>query len=54
MHATGTETLMRMLKINGHKDVTLYEMQGYGHGMVEPAIPPLLDFIARIRPADTR
>jgi acetyl esterase/lipase len=42
--------LMRMLKINGHKDVTLYEMQGYGHGMVEPAIPPLLEFIARVRP----
>ena len=42
--------LMRMLKINGHKDVTLYEMQGYGHGMVEPAIPLLLEFVARVRP----
>ena len=33
---------MRMLKVAGHKDVTLYELQGYGHGMVEPAIAPML------------
>ena len=33
---------MRMLKINGHKDVTLYEIQGYGHGMFEPAVAPML------------
>ena len=36
---------MRMLKVNGHKDVTLYEIQGYGHGMVEPAIKPMLTWI---------
>ncbi len=42
--------LMRMLKVCGAKDVTLYEMQGYGHGMVSPAIKPLLDFIDRISP----
>lgn len=33
---------MRMLKVAGHKDVTLYELQGYGHGLVEPASAPLL------------
>ena len=33
---------MRMLKVNGHKDVTLYEIQGYGHGMFEPAVAPML------------
>jgi len=33
---------MRMLKVAGHKDVTLYELQGYGHGMVEPALAPML------------
>ena len=38
---------MRMLKVNGHKDVTLYEIQGYGHGMVEPAIKPMLDWIRK-------
>ena len=33
---------MRILKVVGHKDVTLFELQGYGHGMVEPAIAPML------------
>jgi len=33
---------MRMLKVSGHKDVTLYELQGYGHGMFEPAVAPML------------
>jgi len=42
--------LMRMLKLNGHPNVTLFEIQGYGHGMVEPAWQPLREFVARIRP----
>ncbi len=33
---------MRMLKVAGHKDVALFELQGYGHGMFEPAVAPLL------------
>ncbi|QDU95936.1 alpha/beta hydrolase [Lignipirellula cremea] len=32
----------RMLKVAGHKDVQLYELQGYGHGMVDPAVAPML------------
>ncbi len=36
---------MRMLKVAGHEDVTLYEIQGYGHGMVEPAVKPMLKWI---------
>lgn len=36
---------LRMLKVVGHKDVTLYELQGYGHGMVEPAISPMLKWM---------
>jgi acetyl esterase/lipase len=36
---------MRMLKVAGHKDVTLYELQGYGHGMAEPAMTPMLKWI---------
>ncbi len=36
---------MRMLKVAGHQEVTLYELQGYGHGMVEPAITPMLRWI---------
>ena len=37
--------LMRMLKVIGHPDVTLYEFQGYGHNMVEPAMDPMLRWI---------
>ena len=37
----------RMMKIVGHPDVTLMELDGYGHDMVYPAMPLLLNFIAR-------
>lgn len=40
--------LFRMLKVSGHKDVTLFELDGYGHGMTDPAHPLLLDFVKRI------
>ncbi|MDL5512858.1 alpha/beta hydrolase [Arenibacter sp. M-2] len=35
----------RMMKVVGHKDITLYEMDGYGHNMTEPAFPLLVDFV---------
>ncbi len=38
----------RMLQVVGHPDATLYEFDGYGHGMVEPAHPVTLKFIKRI------
>ena len=39
----------RMLKLAGHKDVTIYEMQGYDHGsMPQPAYKILKDHIRRI------
>lgn len=39
----------RMLKLTGHKDVTIYEMQGYDHGaMAQPAYKILKDHIKRI------
>lgn len=39
----------RMLKLVGHKDVTLYEMQGYDHGaMPQPAYHILKDHIRRL------
>jgi acetyl esterase/lipase len=34
--------MMRMMKVVGHEATTLYEMQGYGHGMTEPAFPVLI------------
>lgn len=41
--------LMRMMKIAGHKETTLYELNGYGHGMTEPAFPLLLKEVQRIK-----
>ncbi|GAO29582.1 alpha/beta hydrolase [Geofilum rubicundum] len=40
--------LMRMMKIVGHKDTRLFELDGYGHQMTEPAFPLLLNEIKRI------
>jgi len=40
--------LARMMKIAGHKQTTLYELNGYGHNMTEPAFPLLLNEVARI------
>ena len=38
----------RMMKISGNKNTELYELQGYGHMMVYPAIPILLRKIKEI------
>lgn len=35
----------RMMKVSGHQDISLYEMDGYGHNMTGPAFPLLVDFI---------
>ena len=35
----------RMMKVAGHQDITLYEMDGYGHNMTQPAFPLLVDFV---------
>nr|WP_319398293.1 alpha/beta hydrolase [uncultured Carboxylicivirga sp.] len=40
--------LMRMMKIAGHKQTRLFELDGYGHGMTEPAFPLLLNEVRRI------
>ncbi len=40
--------LMRMMKVAGHNDTRLYELDGYGHGMTEPAFPLLLKEVQRI------
>ena len=34
--------LARMMKIAGHKDTRLFELQGYSHNMTEPALPLLI------------
>ena len=40
--------LMRMMKVVGHTETTLFELDGYNHGMTEPAFPLLLNEIRRI------
>lgn len=40
--------LMRMMKVAGHKETKLLELDGYNHGMSEPAFPLLLNEIRRI------
>jgi len=40
--------MARMMKLTGHKQTKLYELDGYGHGMTEPAFPLLVNEINRI------
>ncbi len=40
--------LMRMMKIAGHTETTLYELEGYGHSADLPVYPLLLKEIQRI------
>ena len=40
--------LMRMMKVVGHKETRIYELDGYGHGMTGPAFPLLLNEVQRI------
>ena len=35
----------RMMQVVGHPDTRIFELDGYGHGMVEPATPLLLDMV---------
>ncbi len=39
--------MMRMMKVAGHKDTQLMEIDGYGHGMTYPAFPLLLNEVKR-------
>lgn len=40
--------LMRMMKIAGHQNTKLYELDGFGHNMTAPAFPLLLNEVRRI------
>ena len=40
--------LMRMMKVAGHTKTVLYELDGYGHNMTQPAYPLLLNEVIRI------
>ena len=41
--------LMRMMRVVGHKETQLFELEGYDHGMAEPAFPLLLREVQRIK-----
>lgn len=40
--------LARMMKVAGHKQTKLFELDGYGHGMTEPGFPLLVNEVNRI------
>lgn len=41
--------LWRMMKVAGHEQTTLYELDGYNHGgMAKPAFPLLLQFVRKL------
>jgi len=40
--------LMRMMKVSGHNKTKLYELDGYGHNMTEPAFPLLINEVRKI------
>lgn len=40
--------MARMMKIAGHTETRLYELEGYDHGMTEPAFPLLVKEVNRI------
>lgn len=40
--------MMRMMKVAGHTQTRLLELDGYGHGMVYPALPLLVREVERI------
>ncbi len=41
--------MMRMMKVVGHKQTRLFELDGYDHNMTEPAFPLLLEEVKRIQ-----
>jgi len=40
--------LMRMMKLNGHRNTKIYELGGFGHNMTEPAFPLLLESVFQL------
>jgi len=40
--------MMRMMKVAGHKDTRIFELDGYGHGMTGPAFPLLVKEVNRV------
>ncbi|MGI9531937.1 alpha/beta hydrolase [Lutimonas sp.] len=45
--------MMRMMKVAGHQDTRIMELDGYGHGMTYPAFPILIKEVQRIHKKQT-
>ena len=45
--------LMSMMKAAGHQETKLFELNGYGHSMVQPAVPLLINEVHRITESQT-
>ena len=41
--------MMRMMRVAGHNDTRIIELDGYGHNMTYPAFPLLLNEVKRVR-----
>ena len=37
--------MVRMMRLSGHQNTIIYELDGYGHNMVEPGLTLLLKFV---------
>lgn len=44
--------MMRMMRVAGHKDTRIIELDGYGHDMERPAFPLLLNEVDRVLKLD--
>jgi uncharacterized Ntn-hydrolase superfamily protein/acetyl esterase/lipase len=44
--------MMRMMKVAGHEETKIYELDGYGHGMADPAFPLLIKEVRSILEAN--
>jgi acetyl esterase/lipase len=40
--------MMRMMRVAGHSETRIFELDGYGHNIVKPAVPLLLNEIDRV------
>lgn len=43
----------RMMQVVGHPNCELFELEGFGHGMTEPAHPLALEFVKRVLKSST-
>ena len=41
--------MMRMMRVAGHNDTRIIELDGYGHNMTYPAFPLLLNEVKRVK-----